>query len=660
MNGTATKSAVVFSITVILLTALVPTVYADADDMTDDVVYEEGYPEYGLGPYGGFVVGLVVGLAIGYMVWGMDDPPSEPAVDDNEVRRTMSTLEAKRVVEAMDTAKNMIQSVLPADSDLWFFTQNYWDQAMEYQVYAYWTKNNEGFDSVANALLYQTGLLYNSSNYTYTWATAIDNAYNNLLSRSEFWTGTGDYQYTNGMEITLDWGSGELVSNSGTSAGVISVDTTQYVQAQNDVNVYIDASGQDVDNFNAEYSGMMYLFGTSNKVLRNIDTGQTITLYPGANDISSSTPGIYTLPAGATYAGPMVRVIGEGSVDVGGGMVMMQGSDIYLAIPTENDMEVEIISSTGNSVAVTDSISINVKTFGGEVESSILLGSENGNDFDIIGTYDDLIRQIDLVTSNTYIAGQTSWTIFDIAEESSPYVHPSSISINIPDHTLSMEERYMFYINAMAQIQDYYEANGGDLDGYELMVNVESLDLYCYGDIYVDGQLWMENAIFTPYISTNDQHLTVGTNVWSGSGFLTVWDQTENLNQWTGTPNTADSMMIPMEKNYVLEIKNITSHGKVVESVDLTRMVIQKYGTGSNDPDPPEPEPAMYSADILILLIIVELGMILFLIGRQIGSEIVMLIGIVVAIFGLVFPTAVSSLVLGTFEWSDLKPFGWL
>ena len=165
--------------------------------------------------------------------------------------------------------------------------------------------------------------------------------------------------------------------------------------------------------------------------------------------------------------------------------------------------------------------------------------------------------------------------------------------------------------------------------------------------------------IFTPRIYTADQHLEIGMNTWSGSGSMTVWAQVENYADWDGSL-AVSSPVVPLSANYQLEIKKIVSNGSDVQSIDLKRATIHiNGGEEIVVPDPPT-TPAVYDASILWMAIIIEAGVILILLGRITGISILLTIGVIVLLVGIIIPQAVSSLILGTFTWSDLKPFGWL
>jgi hypothetical protein len=222
----------------------------------------------------------------------------------------------------------------------------------------------------------------------------------------------------------------------------------------------------------------------------------------------------------------------------------------------------------------------------------------------ILRDYNNLIDAINTVIERTAIAGQAMWGIFDITEQSSMWISPSSITTNIPGFTMSVAEIQAVYIQAMSQIAMLYNNNITALMESQIVTNVESLKLYIYGDLYVNGQLWMENAVFTPYITTSEQHLQKGMNYWNGSGFAMIWAQVADYGLWNGVPNIQSSIPIDLSSGYNIDIKKIVRNGSEVQSVDLTLYAIQKHNTGGGDPGKPEPIPQVLDAATLIMIII--------------------------------------------------------
>lgn len=642
MSDLRKRSYALVTAVIIIMAATCPIL------LSDDEEDSEAIPSW---------VAFVVGMGAGYLLYEALHPPSTDTMAGqvDELKKALAESEKGKVYLSLKNVNDLAGSVLPADAQMLFFTQNYWDQAMEYQVYESWTKDAMGqFEKFCKELLAGTGFLASESNYLYTWSDALDYAFNDTLAQSKYWTGEGDLGYTQALSTSFIWNGKELTASNGSESGVLSVDFTQQITTTKSTLVYIDILNE-TDNYDPEQSGTMYLYGTSGSVsIQNMDTGANYTLKPGKNDMTSLPAGVYKLPGGASFAGPMVSVIGESSAPVQGSMVIMSGSQIYFVTPL-NETTYKIESDTGGTWS---SDYLDIRISDGVKADDVHILYEGG--FDLVGKYDSLVQEFNQLAANTYTTGEATWKVFDTVEQSSPYIHPSSIPINIEGQTLSMVEKYYITINSMAQIKEYYEQNAGDLKELDITFTKDSLDLFCYGDLYYNGKLCVENVVFTPYISGSDQHLELGMNSWQGSGFMSVWAQVDNYYAWNGTVS-ASSPMSPLDKNYELDIEKIVSHGKEVESIDLKRSVIVASSQQSGDPDPePVPMPSMFDASILWMIIIIEAGIILIMAGRITGIQLLTTIGLVVLLVGIVVPQAVSSLLLGTFTWADLKPFGWI
>ena len=61
-----------------------------------------------------------------------------------------------------------------------------------------------------------------------------------------------------------------------------------------------------------------------------------------------------------------------------------------------------------------------------------------------------------------------------------------------------------------------------------------------------------------------------------------------------------------------------------------------------------------------MLIILVELGFIIILIGLITNITPLLWVGIIVIVFGLLWPQVVTSLLLDNFVIGDLMPLGWI
>lgn len=660
------KPLAVMLAVLMLSVSLSPIVAEGSDASSDGYETAFGYSdedldEYEFGLLTAFAIGLVVGAVIGALSVSIASPSDAPAGNSNEIDGKFRGMEADKVITAMDTAKNLISSVLPADTDLWAFTVNYWGRAAELAVAEYWNTDDD-FEDVVNDMLTLTGMPENISNYLYSWSEAIDEAYNNLSSQSVKW----DSIYES-MSLSLKWNGGSLVSTNGSDPGKIVLDMLQVAVPTSETNVvYIDTDYSDAD-LEYTYYDKMYVFGQSSEyAIVSLDTGAAYTLSKGSNDLNSISgsqstgrlpSGFYRLSAGATYAGPISMSAGSDAADVSGGLVAGNGTDLYLM--RSGDSGVNVYSSLGSIVSRSSTLSFDISYTDGDGNSATKSSVLVGGDYNIIRDYDALVQQISHVLGQSIDYAEALWEIFDACESSSKYLSPSSIVTGIPGYSVSSAEAEGIYIQAMMQIASFYEDNREIIDGMEIVTNTESLDLYCYGDIYYNGQLWAENVVFTPYVTSKDITLSVGENVWSGSGMCIVWAQLDDISQWSGSVSLTDYALMDLSDGYTLEIESIQSKGSSAESVTLTKTAIQKYNTGSDEVVDPEEKANVLSATMLIMIIFLELAAILVLLGFYNGMQWLIIIGAIIAIIAVLWPQAIASICLGTFEWSDLVPGGW-
>ena len=684
------KLTAVISVMVIVVASLAPTVYASEDDDVRtytlseirDLAYgaeiDEDSPIYGMDPITiGIVVGLVVyGVicaAIGALAY---QEFVESPYDDEQVNTQFSAMESEILETAVRSVSGIIASVLPQDADLWFFTTDYWTKIMEYMVYDAWTPENDGFDAISRALLFNTGLVNNAANYLYTWSNTIDTTYNHLLDRATLWTGEEGREFTSNMEIGFAWNGGSIVSENGGESSTIGFDLCQTITISEPTVVYLDMN-TDNPAFDDKASGTIYNFSGEARTIYKVDSpsaGTTFTLEPGSNNVTSLPSGTYLLPAG-TYAGPFISLIGEDSDGypagtVEGALVLTDNGTIYLfrTNGAEENAEYTVYNSNGNEIGTTTYLYLTVKQYDGTVTNNVILGTESGDGssstyIDILYGYYALVDEINRTIQQTYEAGEATWTIFDACEESDSSIHPSSIVINTPDRDLTSEEYLSLYLTSMAQIHDYAQRNGTDLDGIEITTSVDSLDLVCYGSIYVDGESVARDVIFSPYVYTVDQTWSVGSNTFVGTGSAIIWTSETDFDDWNGQMILSESMAIPLEDGYVIEVEKIIYKGDEVDHFDFERSTISAGGVGPgpdwDDDDIPD-APGSMDLTMFYLLIITELGIIVFLVGRIMGVEVLMLAGIVVIAIGIMIPQAIEGLLTGSFAWDQLIPFSWL
>ena len=598
----------------------------------------------------GFAMGAAAGFPVGFVVGLLTSPGGGPGGDQDAVDKAGRLAEAQKMGYASDLTRNMMLAVLPADADLWMFSTSYWQRAAEYVVAEHWALDA---DLDPDAALAMTGLQSSASNYLYTWSAAIENVYNSILSQPREWTGA-----FSSMTLSMVHDAGSVPSSIGNDGGLLSVDVAQFATPSSGKRiVYID---------NEAYAGMapgdlsqyhvLHLFGGSASI-RNVTTGESYPMGHGANSLLSVTSssgatgrlpsGLYELGLGVTYAGPIMHASDANGPDVVGGMVVSKGGEAQFYALPHTDSTVAIYNTSAAKLSNSQQLQMRMTYNGPSGQATLdmpLVGGTGGDRTDVVSAYGTLVESIGEVASRTEVAAEAMWGIFDICEESSMWISPSSITTLIPGVSMSTVEIEGAYIHGMRQIASLWQNNITALDGAQLVTNVESLGLYVYGDVYLHGQLWAKNIVFTPYITNTSQKITLGHNVWKGTGFGMVWAQVDDYGAWDGSTSLASSDVMNLSEDYELDVHRIVKSGQPVSEIDLTLHVIKKYNPGGTEPPTPPQPPRVLDATTLVMIIILLVAALIFSLWTHVPEAWpILLIAIVVALIGLLIPGTVTG-----------------
>ena len=667
----ANKIAALAVVLMLSICALVPLTADNsaAEEVDEEQVIQELADQYGVVPYvivvagytiwqliGAAALGAVAGAAVTYEV--MKDKDKEQGTDVQYYKQ-LRDIKGEDWTQMMKTVQAIVSSILPADTDLWSFTTAYWSRAAELVCAELWSMDE---DYNPDATVGYSLLRVNAENYLYNWQATVDKAYNNVLDSrtmmdpsSECW---GD------MKLYLDWAGGSLqASNDKTKA--FAFDLTQYVKgASAGSKFFLDArteTGSEAGTFNAQTSATLYNLGTSTiqltklKVYDDDTAGNDIILKPGETyTMSPDESGLYQTQNNNTFlAGPLSKSA-DSDVEVGGMLVVRTDDAIKYFLPSENN----VIEGTAGSSTTSISNSLKFKyTYTG------LRGSESSSEIcdgkgtNIVADWDNMVRRIGLVIDKTATAGETIWGIFDAAEASSSMISPSSVTASVKELNLSAAEQQAITIQAMTQIATYWQEYGENIQSVEFLGNLDSSQLYMYGDIYCQGSLMMEHVIFTPYMTTSaEQVFTVGKETeWEGAGYAMAWAQPEDFYSWDKTTNSGEHALIALGSDYTIKVDKIVYNGEEVDTYTLKPTVIERHTV---DPDPINPVPTpvnIIDVSDLILIIMIELAIILFLLGYIGGQPMIGAIaGVIVVIVGIFFSDIIAQIILGTFEWPKL------
>ena len=655
MDRPGMKVFAFLTVALMLTVAVASPVMAEDPEPYDYTTYSDD-PEYGFA-----WIPFILGIVLVSTIWAITEAsaPDSPAGDQQDIYKQLRDIYGEEWMNNMDVSLSYITSIMPADTTLWAFTSAYWDRAAELVVAEQW---KEGDDYDPNATLEWSLMRNNVNNYIYDWQATVDRAYNNIVGMRQHLAGDC---YGN-MTMSVDMGNGTSITAPTSASDQFYMDMCQYVSnATRGQYVYIDTDATDgTSAYNAQTSGTLYNFSNIELKLTKVSLaggdpgGNTITVPAKSSVVVTNSPsGLYRIDSStATFAGPLTKAAEDDTyhaADVGGAIVFNDDGDLYLCTP--NGKNVNILSSSGSSWS-SSTLRFHMH-FDGRDHTDTYSVLCDGSSYNIVATWDDMIQQINDVIDEAATAGETIWGIFDVAQESSAFISPSSLTQSIQGMSLSAEEKQAITIQGMMKLADYWNNNEGELTSYEFIRNTESVDLIVYGNIYYNGQLWMENAIFTPYMTVSQsQTLSTGEECeWGGPGFAMVWAQEENYYAWDGETSSSTQALVNLDSTYSIDVKLIEKGGEEIDTITLTPTLILRQTTDPADPSGPVDPVQVLDGSMLIMIIIIELGIILFLLGLNFDQPVIGLVAALITIaVGLIFSDTIASIALGTFSWGNL------
>jgi hypothetical protein len=267
----------------------------------------------------------------------------------------------------------------------------------------------------------------------------------------------------------------------------------------------------------------MYITNPTQTIITSVDTGTEYTLQPGMmNDLYAMglKSGFYDLTPNCGYISPnlMPSFSSNGMVPTTG-FVLYNGSTYALGFKAGEGYR--IINSGIPYDVDTVSYAARFTDFGGVVQTltADMTGSLDAYS-QIWSTYESL-----LVSARN--SANLTWSLLDALEvqTGSYIIRPSMITSNLnPDLNLPESVQLALMMTAMKQLA----LMGVDAEPANIMISRESLEdtVLCYGNVYYQGILIAENAVYTPVfytakekvIHTGHQQLTE-----IGTAFLIVY-----------------------------------------------------------------------------------------------------------------------------------------
>ena len=631
------KMVAVAMVAVLMLAATSVALYEMDDDAPDDS--EAFIP---------IIAAFAVGFAVGYLV-NMYTDIGDPGTPDlqEEINAVMRQGEAEKVAMAGEAARAFAGTILPADISLWGHTQQHWNRSAEMVVTGTWMF---GTSYDPNYTIEQAQHRKNIEAYIYDWQAAFDNLYNyTLISHMAKWASKS---HLTAMTYDLVWNGGSAPLAGST------MDWLQIVQNVNaNATVYIDADTHVTGGtYQQDTSGTLYKLSDGTVKLRSMVTGKVITLTDLETNLATKTydgltetvkSGLYRIEtAGATLAGAITQAADAAAAPVNGAMLFTSaGSDPTWFMANDNGQTV-VKTKTTSSTTTRLSIDVGFVDRDGNTatESTFIVtpahsyGGKAVSAANLIVEWDQLIDKMNYTIDKAAQAGQVLWDIFDVCEETIPFLAPSSMTTTVEGVNLNAVQAKQIALSSMQQISAAYTQHGGALDAQlKQTFNAESLDLYIQGDIYYNGHLYAADAVFTPYSALQAQTFVAGeTTVWQNAGYAMVWGSGD-IDGWAGPANTTSYELLSLGEGYTIMVTAIGSSGALRDSAKITPTEIKKYSVDPTETADPEEAPQVEVGKMLMMLAIGIAGGLCIGFGMR-GPYFLILVGIVLlVIVGLMY-----------------------
>lgn len=575
-----------------------------------------------------FLIGAIIVFAVtAYATYSLasmvgDGSVPEGTVDDS-VNATLRQLQAQLVTTNYDTASGIWSQLAVNDAQLWSFVETYFDIQAETAAASIWS---DAADYDGDRVLELSSFLTNSAIYNYNITSAWNEFTESWSVYPDQWDDDDAYE---SMTVTFGWdGYGWDV------AGTFSAELMRYVTPTSSSNrVYVDVVDVTEEGYR-ESTNVMYSVGGEGS-LTSLTTGATYGLDEGENDLlGMGVPsGWYELGTGATYISANI----SGSVSAYG---LMPSACMVL---TGGSGFAYVYESGGSYVVVRDGASAVSDTLTLSVSYDDSDGDEvTGGTVDIgrvLSAYSDVSDALNHAALSANYAGEAAWNVYDMLGQSSTLISPTSITAGTQtDIPLTSEQAAVMYIAAMQQIAELGE--GATSDG--IRISPESLGLVLFGDIYYEGVLIAEGAVYTPFVYS-DATISVGRQTLGVNGIAMVWAiGLGSLDEWDGVTSGSTLMSV---SGATLDTYNIVDDGTEVSSVTLEVASMERLGLiGFDVPDVPD-TPTTVDVVPLMQIILVLIGAVVAIAGLATRNPWLILIGILVAVLGYLLAGWIASLI---------------
>lgn len=558
-----------------------------------------------------------------YDYYSPNDRFDIPAGSGDTIKEFARDVDAQRSAEQQYNLLMVASDLVRNDTQTWKLTDAYLNRAAEIAAGTLWY-SGATFDG--DGILEYAGVYDAIANGNLNTQDVLDRAVKVSVDLRDDWDSTN---YGQALNIRLIWDGG----NTGNATSALYADFCTLVTATSDANiVYLTQSG---DEFTTAENSTIWAY-TNSGSLTPLAGGTTISLAKGANDVSALPSGFYRLTPG-TYGGPFLQSVSANAAPTKGVMGIVC------------DESYGYVMSDGDNVKIwwNDTLTTSA-TLDYEITGCSNPQTSHGSPFALVNSYAAYMDQLtDLLYESTN-AAQTMWTISAQVNTSNILLSPSALIPHLANVGITPEQSYAMYVLALDQISQYNANYGSILKDGMTKISAQSLDLYCHGSVYAaDGTVLADNVIFTPYIYLKDWSIFSGrNNTFSQDGIIMIWDTADSAADWTIPSATGYDTLVVTKGAYILP-DEIYYGGEEVSSVHLDVKEIQRIAAFEDLDFERADTPKVLDASTLIMIIIIELGLIIGLLGYIIRTPAMIGIGFIVIVVGAVASKFIAALLLG-------------
>jgi len=532
-----------------------------------------------------FIAGIAVGIFMSHKFGGIGGGGA-PVGNTPHVMEELRL----RLVHEMHTAYNvalaMFWQQLAINTNILQFTQLYWNLQVDAVVNSLFAPNTPMGE--IDRILQYAGITDNFA--------IIKHNVNRSLNQMSFqnqtpdwavngWAGTDPATYgtPSDPKVAIGWqfDNVEWVTDS-TSVYMMLGDYVFATAANN--RVYIDIETDPALLINLPNVNAMYITNTAPVTIRNVDTQQIFTLQPGVmNDLFALglTSGFYDLSPNCGYISPnLLPSLAPNGITPTTGFVLNNGPAFAMGFKVHDGYR---ILHAGQILDVDDVYFIaKYQTASGNWVTLKSMSGDMSMMTGALDTYTHLWNTVDNIYLSARNAAQLTWSVLDALEmqQGSYVIRPSAIISGLnPNLNLPMAVQTALVVALIGQLIE----QGPNADPSTLMISRESLEetVYVYGNVYFQGILIAENAVFTPVIyASTDAIIRLGSQTLDvrGNALLIVY-AVDVPHIGAFVPNPTHFMILDLTGNVTeIDVFEIWVNGSQQSSFTLEVLSAQSLG----------------------------------------------------------------------------------